>query len=191
MTIIWRQTDLFLLVQLLHISDGNSPVTLHSKCFLFEKIVIGQLCVLHLLNDGSCLTRSRSWWLSCSRFCTASFFSQHRTLSGREWKCSSRANCTQSEQTRWGTGVIRSFRAKVELTAYQDQEADLYLNTFDEVPHWEVVVEEDADQHLHHFSIEFKRELWCQDQLKMKKENTSTTYDVGNNQFINKRLCQA
>lgn len=42
-------------------------------------------------------------------------------------------------------------------------EAALYLNTLDEVPHREVVVEEDADQHLHHFSIELKWEVMRQD----------------------------
>lgn len=42
-------------------------------------------------------------------------------------------------------------------------EAALYLNALDEVPHWEVVVEEDADQHLHHFSIELKWEVMRQD----------------------------
>lgn len=38
-----------------------------------------------------------------------------------------------------------------------------YLNALDEVPHREVVVEEDADQHLHYFTVELKREVMRQD----------------------------
>lgn len=45
-------------------------------------------------------------------------------------------------------------------------EATLYLNTLDEVSHWEIVVEENADQHLHHFAVELEREMRCQDQLE-------------------------
>lgn len=48
-------------------------------------------------------------------------------------------------------------------------EADVYLDALDEVPHWEVMVEEDADQHLRHFSVEFKRKAVRQDQLREKK----------------------
>lgn len=45
----------------------------------------------------------------------------------------------------------------------------MHLNALDEVPHGEVVVEEDADQHLHHFTVEFERKMMRQDQLRKKK----------------------
>lgn len=47
--------------------------------------------------------------------------------------------------------------------------AALYLDALDEVSHWEVVEEEDADQHLHHFAVELERELMSQDQLETQK----------------------
>lgn len=46
----------------------------------------------------------------------------------------------------------------------------LYLNALDEVSHREVVVEEDANQHLHHFTVEFERKVMRQDQLSKKKQ---------------------
>lgn len=48
-------------------------------------------------------------------------------------------------------------------------EAPLYLHAFDEVSHREIVVEKDAHQHLHHFTVELKREVTCQDQLETQK----------------------
>lgn len=48
----------------------------------------------------------------------------------------------------------------------------LYLNALDEISHRKIVVEENADQHLHHFTIELKWEMGRQDQLE-------TTYTKG------------
>lgn len=42
----------------------------------------------------------------------------------------------------------------------------LYLNALDEISHREIVVEENAHQHLHHFAIELKWEMGRQDQLE-------------------------
>lgn len=41
-----------------------------------------------------------------------------------------------------------------------------YLQSLNDVSHWEIMVEEDADEDLHHFPVEFKSNVWCQDQLK-------------------------
>lgn len=49
----------------------------------------------------------------------------------------------------------------------------LYLNALDEISHREIVVEENADQHLHHFAIELKWEMGREDQL----ETEHTQYD--------------
>lgn len=55
-------------------------------------------CV-HLLKDGRCLILSKSWWLSCCTLSSASFFLQHSTLRGCEWKCSSRASYSTRKWT--------------------------------------------------------------------------------------------
>lgn len=47
-------------------------------------------------------------------------------------------------------------------------EATPYLNTLDEVSHREVVVEENAHQHLHHLPVQLEREVMRQDQLDTK-----------------------
>lgn len=47
-------------------------------------------------------------------------------------------------------------------------EATVYLNTLDEVSHGEVVVEENAHQHLHHLPVQLEREVMRQDQLDTK-----------------------
>lgn len=108
-----------------------------------------------LSKDGRRLTPSKWSWLSCVRLSNASFFLQQSTLSGCEWKCSSSASCGDS--TKWEVCSPRGTAISRELPAY--------LNALDEVPHGEVVVEENTHQHLHHFLVELEREVRRQDQL--------------------------
>ena len=41
------------------------------------------------------------------------------------------------------------------------------------------MVEEDADQHLHHFSVELKREVMCQDHLEETKSTKNAINLLG------------
>lgn len=139
-----------------------------------------QIMWMYLLNDGSCLILSKLRWLSCITLSCASFFLQHSTLRGWEWKCSSRASCTNTEQLLCYTYGYLNYtftQRDVEQAAVKDLEAPLYLHAFDEVSHWEVVVEKDADQHLHHFTAELKREVICQDQLETKRKIQLASWD--------------
>lgn len=51
-----------------------------------------------------------------------------------------------------------------------------YLNTLDEVSHGEVVVEENAHQHLQHLPVQLEREVMRQDQLDTKDKKKLTGF---------------
>lgn len=66
----------------------------------------------------------------------------------------------------WGQHNVGGlFTARATRQAAISRELLAYLNALDEVPHGEVVVEENTHQHLHHSLVELEREVRRQDQL--------------------------
>lgn len=63
-----------------------------------------------------------------------------------------------------------SKRGGASRRAATSQSVIAYLNALDEVPHGEVVVEENTHQHLHHFLVELKGEVRRQDQLEVETD---------------------
>lgn len=106
-----------------------------------------------LSKDGRRLTPSKWPWLSCVRLRSASSFPQQSTLSGCEWKCSSSASC--GGRAKWAVCSAQGRRHERRHLP----ELLTHLNTLDEVPHGEVVVEENTHEHLHHFLVELEGEV--------------------------------
>lgn len=64
-----------------------------------------------------------------------------------------------------------SNRQKMKCT-----ETMTYLDALNEVSHREIVIEEDADQHLHHFTVQLKGEVTIQNQLEAKNKGRNESF---------------